>query len=141
MNVEEVAKGFLFRMRTFMLPLGVVVLAGGARADGLTPMYGKASGTQGSIAQTVTWYSDEAMTYRAGGADGPHGHAPGGLCLEIHGPYREGRRDIRFRRPCDVHGHLDQDWFHGHLPLSRQEGVSPCGGCAGARSFAVAIAC
>ena len=31
MNVEEVAKGFLFRMRTFMLPLGVVVLTGGAR--------------------------------------------------------------------------------------------------------------
>ena len=38
----------------------------GAYADGLTPMYGKASGTQGSIATTVAWYSNEAMTSTTG---------------------------------------------------------------------------
>ena len=52
-------------MKKFLIATTVAVLAGGAWADGLTPMYGKASGTQGSIAQTVTWYSDEAMTSTA----------------------------------------------------------------------------
>ena len=49
------------------LALAVCLVAlSGVYADGLTPMYGKASGTQGSIAQTVTWYSNEAMTSTEG---------------------------------------------------------------------------
>ena len=36
-----------------------------AWADGLTPMYGKASGTGGDLSKAVTWYSDEAMTSTA----------------------------------------------------------------------------
>ena len=50
--------------RKFAIAICLAV-SSGAYADGLTPMYGKASGTQGSIAQTVTWYSDEAMTSTA----------------------------------------------------------------------------
>ena len=41
-------------------------VAGSAWADGLTPMYGKASGTQGDLSMAVKWYSDEAMTSTAG---------------------------------------------------------------------------
>ena len=49
------------------LAIAVCLLAlAGAYADGLTPMYGKASGTQGDIATTVAWYSNEAMTSTTG---------------------------------------------------------------------------
>ena len=49
-----------------VLALCLVAFANGASADNLTPMYGKASGTQGSIATTVAWYSNEAMTSTTG---------------------------------------------------------------------------
>ena len=52
-------------MKRFLIATTVAALAGGAWADGLTPMYGKASGTMGDIATTVTWYSNEGMTSTA----------------------------------------------------------------------------
>ena len=60
----KLQKGIVSGERKLAFALCLVALSG-AYADGLTPMYGKASGTQGSIAQTVTWYSDEAMTSTA----------------------------------------------------------------------------
>ena len=57
----KLQNGIVLGGRKLALVVCLVMLSG-AYADGLTPMYGKASGTQGSIAQTVTWYSDEAMT-------------------------------------------------------------------------------
>ena len=53
-------------MKRFLIATAVAVLAGGLWADELTPMYGKASGTQGNIATTVAWYSNEAMTSTTG---------------------------------------------------------------------------
>ena len=52
-------------MKRFLIATTVAALAGGVWADGLTPMYGKASGTQGNIATCVTWYSNEGMTSTA----------------------------------------------------------------------------
>ena len=52
-------------MKRLLIATTIAALAGGARADGLTPMYGKASGTMGDIATTVTWYSNEGMTSTA----------------------------------------------------------------------------
>ena len=61
----KLKKGIVFgggRKLAFALCL---VALSGVYADGLTPMYGKASGTQGSIATCVTWYSNEGMTSTA----------------------------------------------------------------------------
>ena len=60
----KLQKGIVSRERKLAIAVCLAALSG-AYADGLTPMYGKASGTQGSIAQAVTWYSDEAMTSTA----------------------------------------------------------------------------
>ena len=60
----KLQNGIVLGGRKLALVVCLVMLSG-AYADGLTPMYGKASGTQGNIATCVTWYSNEGMTSTA----------------------------------------------------------------------------
>ena len=54
-------------MKRFLIATIIAALAGGVWADGLTPMYGKASDkTNAGIDKIVTWYSDEACTSTEG---------------------------------------------------------------------------
>ena len=46
-------------MKKLLITIGAAAMACVAFAD-LTPMYGKASGSNGGVHKTITWYSDEA---------------------------------------------------------------------------------
>ena len=65
----KLQEGIAFgRGRKLALFVCLAALAG-VYADGLTPMYGNTAGSDynnKTIQQTVTWYSDEAMTSTAG---------------------------------------------------------------------------
>ena len=61
----KLQNGIVLGGRKLSLFVCIVALAG-AYADDLTPMYGKASGTGGSIQAAITWYSDAAFTSTEG---------------------------------------------------------------------------